>query len=140
MAPDPFAPEESTPAKVMTVIEEATACDRVAVTVILLRAPGANARQISDVPLCPLALVTRVQVIPPPVMPVTVVFGPDDQSVEMNANNSSLPELVENVDVATVVFGRPWSIETFASTEIAAKPKFVAARRQPSPKTYLSII
>jgi hypothetical protein len=134
IAPDPLVPEGSTPAKLITVIEETTACDRVAVTDSPLSVPGANAHQTSDVPLCPFALTTKVQVKPPPVTPVTVVFGPDSQSVEMKANNSSLPEVVENVGVTSVVFARAWSTETLASTDIAAKPMFVAARMQPRPK------
>jgi hypothetical protein len=118
-------------------MEQTTACESVAVTDTLLSVPEANARQTSDVPLCPLALTTKVQVKPPPVMPVTVVFGPDNQSVEMKANSSWFPEVVEKVEVTTLVFALAWSTETFASTDIAAKPKFVPARRQPSPKTYL---
>src|SRR5258708_3851824 len=118
-------------------MEERHACDSVAATDTPLSAAEANARQTSDVPLCPLALTTKVQVKPPPATPVTVVFGPDSQSVEMKANNSSLPEVVENVEVTTVVFARAWSTETLASTDIAAKPMFVAARMQHSPKTYL---
>jgi hypothetical protein len=40
-----------TPLKLITVIEETTLCDRVAVTVALLSAVVERARQISDVPL-----------------------------------------------------------------------------------------
>jgi hypothetical protein len=96
IAPDPFVPEGSTPAKAITVIEETTAWDRAAVIDALVRPVFANARQISDVPLCPLARTTRVQVKFPPVTPFTTVFEPDSQSVEMKANKSSLPEDVEN--------------------------------------------
>jgi len=140
IAPDPPNPEGSTPAKLITDMEETTACDRVAVMDTPPSAPEANARQTSDVPLCPLALTTKVQVKPPPATPVTVVLGPDSRSVEMKASNSSLPEVMEKVEVTSFVFARALSIETFASTEIAAEPTFVAARRQPSPKTYLMII
>jgi hypothetical protein len=51
MAPEPFVPEVSTPAKLMIVIEEMTLCERVALTVILLSAEEENARQISEPPL-----------------------------------------------------------------------------------------
>jgi hypothetical protein len=105
------------------------------VTDTLLNVPEANARQTSEEPLCPLALTTKVQAKPPPVIPVTVVFGPDDQSVEMKANSNSLPEVVEKAEVTTLVLALAWSTETFASTDIAAKPVFVAARRQLSPKS-----
>ena len=51
IAPDPFVPEEFTPVKLMTVIDEATLWDSVAVTVTAFNGAVANARQISDVPL-----------------------------------------------------------------------------------------
>jgi hypothetical protein len=51
IAPEPFVPLESTPAKLITVMEEPTLLERVAVTVTLLSVCVAKARQISDVPL-----------------------------------------------------------------------------------------
>jgi hypothetical protein len=51
IAPAPFVPEVSTPVKLITVIEDATLWDRLAVTTTLLNGAGVNARQISDVPL-----------------------------------------------------------------------------------------
>jgi hypothetical protein len=50
MAPEPFVPEVSTPVKLITVIEETTLCDRVAVTVTALNGAAEKARQISAVP------------------------------------------------------------------------------------------
>ena len=77
MAPAPFVPEVSTPAKLITVKEHTTLWEIVAVTVTLLSAAGANARQISEVPLCTLVLRTRTQFNPPPETFVTVVLGPE---------------------------------------------------------------
>jgi hypothetical protein len=77
IAPEPLAPEVSTPLKLITVSEEATLLDRVAVTVTLLKGEGANARQISDVPRCTFVLTTRAHVSPAPITWVTVVFAPD---------------------------------------------------------------
>jgi hypothetical protein len=45
MAPDPFVPEVFTPVKLITVIDEAALWDSVAVTVMLLTAEAAKARQ-----------------------------------------------------------------------------------------------
>ena len=77
IAPDPFVPAAFTPEKLMTVIDETTLCERVAVTETLLNVDGAKARQISEEPLCALVRTTRTQVRPAPVTPVTVVFEPD---------------------------------------------------------------
>src|SRR5689334_5662000 len=51
IAPEPFVPDTVTPLKLITVIEETTLCDKVAVTLALLSAVVERARQISDVPL-----------------------------------------------------------------------------------------
>src|SRR5260370_23191726 len=64
IAPDPFVPEVSTPAKLMTSIDEATFCERVAVTETLLSGLGANARQISAVPSCRFVRYTKFQANP----------------------------------------------------------------------------
>jgi hypothetical protein len=49
-APDPLAPDVSTPLKLTTVMDESTGADSVAVTVTFVSGAGANARQISAVP------------------------------------------------------------------------------------------
>jgi hypothetical protein len=51
IAPEPFVPEVSTPAKLITVMEQPTLWEIVAVTVTLFKGKGANARQISEDPL-----------------------------------------------------------------------------------------
>ena len=77
MAPDPFVPEPSTPVKLITVIEETTLCDVVAVTTTPVSRDGAKARQISAVPLWTLVLTTSAQLNPAPVTLVTVVLIPE---------------------------------------------------------------
>lgn len=77
IAPEPLIPDVSTPLKLMTVIEDDTLCDSVAVTVAPLNGAGAKARQISDPPLCTFVLTTRTQVKPAPETFVTVVLAPD---------------------------------------------------------------
>jgi hypothetical protein len=77
IAPEPFMPEASTPVKVITVIDDVTLCESVAVTFTWLKGKVAKARQISAVPACVLVLWTSVQLNPAPVTPVTVVFAPD---------------------------------------------------------------
>ena len=54
MAPEPLLPVVSTPVKLITVIEEITLCDRVAVTETLLSGAVAKALQISASPFCTL--------------------------------------------------------------------------------------
>jgi hypothetical protein len=76
IAPDPPVPVVSTPEKLITVMDETTFCDTVAVTVTLLRGAVANAFQISAVPFCVFVRSTNVQVRPAPVTPVTDVFVP----------------------------------------------------------------
>jgi hypothetical protein len=118
MAPDPFVPDASTPAKLMTVMEADTLCESVAVTVTLPKGEGANARQISDVPRWPLVLSTNTQVRPPPANVVTVVLGAIELSAATNANSNSLLETVENAGVLIVAAGDR-SVETVTSTLIA---------------------
>src|SRR5713226_728999 len=77
MAPDPFVPELSAPVKLTTVSEEATLCERVAVTAAPERGDVAKARHTSDVPLCTFVRSTSAHVRPPPVTLVTVVFDPE---------------------------------------------------------------
>src|SRR5439155_4998445 len=50
IAPDPFAPEMSTPLKLTTVIDEIAGCEIVAVTETPVSGVAADARQISAVP------------------------------------------------------------------------------------------
>src|SRR5882762_7475819 len=75
IAPDPLVPDVSTPAKLMTSIDEGTFCERVAVTETLLSRFGANARQISAVPSCVFVRSSKFQVNPAPVILVTVILG-----------------------------------------------------------------
>jgi hypothetical protein len=56
IAPDPLVPEVFTPEKLITVIDEHTLWESVAVTVTLLSVVVAKARQISAVPDCTLVL------------------------------------------------------------------------------------
>jgi hypothetical protein len=58
----------------MTVSDADTLWERVAVTVTLLSAAGAKARQVSAVPLWTLVRRPSAQVSSPPEMPVTVVL------------------------------------------------------------------
>lgn len=102
IAPEPLVPEVSAPLKLITVMEAATLCESVAVTFTLLSLLVAKARHISAVPLCTLVLTTRTQVRPAPLMPLTIVFGPDE-SVDTNASNNSLAELVEKFFVVIEV-------------------------------------
>jgi hypothetical protein len=107
IAPEPLVPVVSTPMKVMTVIEEPTLWDRLAVTDTLLRGDAAKARQISEVPLWTLLLATSTQVKPAPETLVTVMFGVETEAVEINASSSSLPETVENAGMVIVELAVP---------------------------------
>src|SRR6516164_8272951 len=71
IAPDPLVPVVSTPEKLTTVMDDRTLCDSVAVTLTLLTCGPANARQISDVPLCLFVRTASTHVKPPPVTLVT---------------------------------------------------------------------
>ena len=103
----------------MTVIEDATLCERVAVIATLFRGVAAKARQISAVPLCALVLTTNVHVRPAPETLFTVVFVPDLKSVVTNASSNSFPETVEIAGDATVALAVDRSVEAFASVTIA---------------------
>ncbi len=103
MAPEPFVPEVSAPVKLTTVMDDNTDCEKVAVTVTLVRAAVAKARQISDVPGCVLVRCTRTQVRPPPATPVTVVVAAVPLPEDTKASSSSLAAEVENAAVARVV-------------------------------------
>jgi hypothetical protein len=95
-------PTVLTPLKVITVIEETTLCDKVALTATFFNTDGAKARQISDVPSWTLVLTTRTQVNPAPDTLCTVAFGELRVSVEMKASSSSLLWAVENAGEATL--------------------------------------
>jgi hypothetical protein len=105
IAPEPLVPEVFTPGKLITVIEETALMARLAVAVTLLSGAGANARQISAVPLCVLVRRTRTQVKPPPVMLVTLLLGPLvlETSEAIMARSSSLGIAVEKAEVVTEV-------------------------------------
>jgi hypothetical protein len=57
-------------------MDDCTFWDNVAVTLMPLNGVGANARHISDEPLCAFVLTTSVQTRPPPEMLLTVVLEP----------------------------------------------------------------
>ena len=75
MAPEPLVPEMFTAVKLMTVMDDTTDWERVAVTCALAKAFAAKARQISEVPDWALVRTTRAQVRPPPATLCTVVSG-----------------------------------------------------------------
>ena len=103
IAPDPFVPVVSTPVKLTTVIDDWTDWENVAVTVTLLNAAGAKARQISAVPDCVFVLCTSTQVRLAPETPLTVVVVAVPFPLEINASNNSFVAEVENEAVARVV-------------------------------------
>lgn len=119
IAPDPLVPDELTPVKVTTVIEEATVCERVALTVTLARGEGANARQISAVPNCAFVRMTKTQVRPAPVTLFTCTALPK-LSLEMNASSNSFAAVVEKALVVTTVLAAARSPDAVASIEMAA--------------------
>ena len=55
IAPEPFVPEVFTPSKLITVMDEMTLCDKVAVTDTELSVEVEKALQISAEPLCRFA-------------------------------------------------------------------------------------
>src|SRR4051812_32754898 len=101
-------------------MEAATDRERVAVTETLARGVGANARQISVVPGCPLARTTRTHVSPAPATEFTVVVPPVGPSVAINASSSSFPAPVEKVGVAIVVLDVERAMDLLASIVTAA--------------------
>ena len=119
----------------MTVIDDTTLCERVAVIATLLRGAVAKARQISAVPFCTLVLTTNVHVRPAPEILATVVFVPDLKSVATKANSNSFPETVENGGDATAVLAVDRYVETFASTAIALQAGSPAKSSVNNPRT-----
>lgn len=72
-------------------------------TVTLLSAVGAKARQISAVPCCVFVLCTNTQVRLAPATLLTVVVAAVPFPLEINASNNSFVAEVENDAVARVV-------------------------------------
>src|SRR5580704_16852019 len=72
----PIAPPGLTPAKLITVIDATTLCDRVAETETALTGAAANAPHISAEPLCTLVRLIKVQASPAPVTLLTAVLVP----------------------------------------------------------------
>jgi hypothetical protein len=99
IAPAPFTPEGSAPMKVTTVMDAATFCDRLAVTVVPLSGSAEKALHISAVPICEFARWTSCQIRPPPLTDVTVAFGDPVLSVLTKANNNSFAVAVEKLRV-----------------------------------------
>jgi hypothetical protein len=113
----------------MTVKDEATLCERVAVTVTFVRTDGAKVRQISAVPRCVFVRFTRTHVSPAPATLVTVVLVPETgASAATNASTNSLLESVEKAAVETVALAVPWSLDTVWSTATAARAEAVTNR------------
>src|SRR5216684_4330169 len=129
MAPEPFVPEVSAPVKLTTVMDDNTDCEKVAVTVTLVSAAVAKARQISAVPSCVLVRCTRTQVRLPPATPVTVVVVAVPLPEDTKASSSSLEEEVENAAVARVVAVAVPSAKTVWST--ASPPGLRTLKRTP---------
>jgi hypothetical protein len=96
MVPEPLSPEGSAPVKDITVIEEVTAADRMALTDTLRRGVFEEARQISAVPFCVLVPTIRAHVKPAPETLFTLVSVLEAYPEAMKASNSSPFEVVEN--------------------------------------------
>src|SRR5690242_11047630 len=121
MAPEPFEPVASTPAKLSTLMEAETLFEREALTVTLVKTFGAKARHISESPFWVLVRTAITQVSPPPETLLTTVFVPDPgASVAINASTNSLPDAVENGSELSVVLGKFWLFDVFASIVNAA--------------------
>jgi len=126
MAPEPLVPVVLTPVKLITVMEALTLCDSVAVTIVALSLAEANVRQISAVPLWVLVLLTRTQVKPPPVTPLTETLVPlVEASAAMNARSNSLVEAVVKDGDTTVVALVERSVDVVTSAAIGADAVFV---------------
>lgn len=129
IAPEPFVPEASVPVKVIAVIEAATRCDKFALTLTCESTVGANARQISAVPICALARCTNTQVRPAPVTLVTVTPA-DVASADTKASNNSLGEVVENAGEVMLVLDFDLSVETVTSIPIAPQSCLALSRHK----------
>src|SRR5439155_389764 len=121
MAPDPFVPVVSTPAKLTTVSDAAAPCVSVAVTDAPLSVDALNARQISLSPRCVFVRLTSVHVSPPPVTPLTVLPAVRS-SAPTKATSSSLAPLVEKVGEVIVVVVVDLSVNTLTSSVGAPLP------------------
>ena len=103
IAPEPLLPLASAPVNATTVIDAAALCAKFAVTAALVKAAGANARQISASPGTLFARATICQVSPAPLTDVTELPPDGLESVEINANRSSFAPVVENCAVEDCV-------------------------------------
>lgn len=101
MAPEPLLPLLSAPLNATTVIEAAALCAIFAVTLTLLKAAGANARQISASPGTLFARATNCHVNPAPLTDFTVFGVVGFESAEINASSKSLELVVEKYCVLT---------------------------------------
>jgi hypothetical protein len=119
IAPEPLVPLVSAPVNVTRVMDAATLCDRVALTVTAESEAEAKARQISAVPIWPFVRLTSAQVTPAPLTPVTLM--PEElASVETNASSSSFPDFVENEGEVMLVLWLERSVEVIVSVARAA--------------------
>lgn len=98
-------------------------------TVALVSAVGAKARQISAVPCCVFVRCTNAHVRLPPATLLTVVVVAVPFPLEINASSSSLVEEVEKVAVASVVAVLVPSTKTVWST--ATPPGLSTLKRTP---------
>ena len=101
IAPDPLVPVVSTPVE-LTVIDDCTDCENVAVTVPLVSAVDAKHAENSNVPSCVFVRCTNTHVRLAPATPLTVVVVAVPFA-RIKASSSSLVEEVENVAMASVV-------------------------------------
>src|SRR6476660_9783162 len=117
IAPDPSAPVELTPEKLMTVMEDCAGKARVAVTETFARGDEAKARQISEVPRWRFARTTKTQFKPPPTTAVTELLVPEEDwtSVDTKARSNSFGAVVEKIGLVSVLIAEPWSRQTNAS-------------------------
>jgi hypothetical protein len=127
-APEPPVPDTSTPVNDMTVIDDTTDLESVAVTVTFDSVDVANARQTSAVPAWVLLRTTSVQVSEAPVTPVTVMAVPDGPSEETKASSNSFGAAVENDGDATVVAAVARSVDFVTSVASAANDRDAASR------------
>jgi hypothetical protein len=102
IAPEPFVPEGSTPEKLMTVSDENTLAERLAVTVTPESAADENALQTSVVPGLAFVRATNCHASPAPLTEFTVT-APVEGPVETKASRSSLGEVVEKAGTVMLV-------------------------------------
>jgi len=135
IAPEPLVPVVSVPVKVTTVMEAATLCDKVAVTVTFASVEGAKARHTSAVPNCPFVRRTSAHVKPPPVTPA--VMPADLASLDINTSSSSLAAVVEKAGDVMVVLEVERSVDLTWSMAMAPHAGVVAAKIRNKPRARL---